>query len=278
MLTNSIDENTYRTNDTYKISEVDLGTNTGYTKLNKEIDIVAVKTIENEKYGIKHFSIYCGDGKSMRVNSNTPTNSLTVEQDGVQYTLEAKLETVDGVTQLTVTVPNAPDNTLPILLKKYNKNDNTQTTTGWLAAISNKDTGKYVQVKTISNGELGYEDRLEASATSVTYIVNETRAPVGMINAYSHISVVTEREERHLGGSGMNTNQLSFDEDFFKGKYVLLFDDVITRGDSMRTFKSKMETLGAIVVGGLALGKTKHERPLSANLQRPPFDFDDLPF
>ena len=100
----------------------------------------------------------------------------------------------------------------------------------------------------------------------------------GMINAYSHISVVTEREERHLGGSGMNTNQLSFDEDFFKGKYVLLFDDVITRGDSMRTFKSKMETLGAIVVGGLALGKTKHERPLSANLQRPPFDFDDLPF
>ena len=85
-------------------------------------------------------------------------------------------------------------------------------------------------------------------------------------------------EERHLGGSGMNTNQLSFDEDFFKGKYVLLFDDVITRGDSMRTFKSKMETLGAIVVGGLALGKTKHERPLSANLQRPPFDFDDLPF
>lgn len=100
----------------------------------------------------------------------------------------------------------------------------------------------------------------------------------GMINAYSHISVVTEREERHLGGSGMNTNQLSFDEDFFKGKYVLLFDDVITRGDSMRTFKSKMEALGAIVVGGLSLGKTKHERPIQANIPRSPFEFDDLPF
>ena len=105
-------------------------------------------------------------------------------------------------------------------------------------------------------------------------ICNET----GLINAYPHITVVTEREERHLGGSGMNSNQLAFDEDFFNGKYVLLFDDVITRGDSMRTFKHKMETLGAIVVGGLALGKTKHERPLSANIQRPPFDFDDLPF
>ena len=88
-------------------------------------------------------------------------------------------------------------------------------------------------------------------------ICNET----GLINAYPHISVVTEREERHLGGTGMNTSQLSFDKEFFKGKYVLLFDDVITRGDSMRTFKQKMESLGATVVGGLCLGKTKHERP-----------------
>lgn len=98
----------------------------------------------------------------------------------------------------------------------------------------------------------------------------------GMINAFPHISVVTDREERHLGGSGMNTNQLSFDEDFFKEKYVLLFDDVITRGDSMRTFKRKMEALGAIVVGGLALGKTKHERPIQANISRSPFEIDDL--
>lgn len=82
-----------------------------------------------------------------------------------------------------------------------------------------------------------------------------------LINAYPHITVVEEREERHLGGTGMNTSQLSFDKEFFKGKYVLLFDDVITRGDSMRTFKQKMESLGATVVGGLCLGKTKHDRP-----------------
>ena len=98
---------------------------------------------------------------------------------------------------------------------------------------------------------------------------------LGMINAYPHISVVVEREERHLGGTSMNTSQLSFDEDFFKGKYVLLFDDVITRGDSMRTFKRKMESLGAVVVGGLSLGKTKHERPNSTPIIR--YD-EDLPF
>jgi predicted amidophosphoribosyltransferase len=119
---------------------------------------------------------------------------------------------------------------------------------------------------------------------------NRISGELGLINAYPHISVVTEKEERRSGGTSIDTNKLSFDEDFFKGKYVLLFDDVITRGDSMRTFKRKMESLGAIVVGGLSLGKTKHERPIQGNIpnpfSRPVFphlppstsDDDDLPF
>ena len=98
---------------------------------------------------------------------------------------------------------------------------------------------------------------------------------LGLINAYPHISVVTEKEERRSEGTSIDTNKLSIDEDFFKGKYVLLFDDVITRGDSMRTFKRKMESLGAIVVGGLSLGKTKHERPNSTPIIR---YYEDLPF
>ena len=81
----------------------------------------------------------------------------------------------------------------------------------------------------------------------------------GMINAFPYISVVEERSERHLGGTCMNIDQISFDDDFFKGKFVLLFDDVITKGNSMRKIKQKMESLGATVVGGLALGKTKHK-------------------
>ena len=71
---------------------------------------------------------------------------------------------------------------------------------------------------------------------------------------------------------------------------MLLFDDVITRGDSMRTFKRKMESLGATVVGGLSLGKTKHERPIQGRIPNPftrsvfppqpmtTSDPDDLPF
>ena len=90
---------------------------------------------------------------------------------------------------------------------------------------------------------------------------NRICGELGMANAYLHIKVVSEKNERRAGGTSIDTNKLYFDEDFFKNKYVLLFDDVITRGDSMRTFKRKMEDLGAIVVGGLVLGKTKHERP-----------------
>ena len=110
---------------------------------------------------------------------------------------------------------------------------------------------------------------------------------LGMINAYQNITLVEDKEERRSGGTSIDTSKLSFNEEFFKGKYVLLFDDVITRGDSMRTFKDKMESLGAVVVGGLSLGKTKHERPIQTQPFPPmhaPFpplpeqDYDDSPF
>ena len=109
---------------------------------------------------------------------------------------------------------------------------------------------------------------------------NRLCSDLGLINAYSHITVTESREARHLGGGGTNLAHLSFDEEFFKDKYVLLFDDVITRGDSMRIFARKMQRLGARVVGGLSLGKTKHERPIPRNIPINPFaeEDDDLPF
>ena len=90
---------------------------------------------------------------------------------------------------------------------------------------------------------------------------------LGMINAYPHITVTEARLEKHLGGTNTDTDKISFDNDFFMGKYALLFDDVITRGDSMNTFKRKMESLGATVVGGLCLGRTKHERDIPSPIE-----------
>lgn len=82
----------------------------------------------------------------------------------------------------------------------------------------------------------------------------------GMINAYEHMNVVAESTEKKRGGTGITTDKVSFDEDFFQNKYILLFDDVITKGESMLRFKKKMESLGAIVIGGMSIGKTRHHR------------------
>lgn len=83
-------------------------------------------------------------------------------------------------------------------------------------------------------------------------------AETGMSNAYPYIQITKDATPKHLGGTGMPT--LQFDENYFKGRYILLFDDVITRGKSMIRFKTKLESLGASVIAGFSIGRTKHER------------------
>lgn len=80
----------------------------------------------------------------------------------------------------------------------------------------------------------------------------------GMLNAFNHIRITHDATPKHLGGTGNPT--LEFDEYFFKDKFVLLFDDVITSGRSMMTFKNRLEKMGAKVIAGMSIGKTKHQR------------------
>lgn len=82
----------------------------------------------------------------------------------------------------------------------------------------------------------------------------------GMNNAYDKMQVVSSSTEKKFGGSGISADKVSFDSSYFRGKYVLLFDDVITKGDSMLRFKKRMEELGATVIGGFSIGKTTHSR------------------
>lgn len=83
----------------------------------------------------------------------------------------------------------------------------------------------------------------------------------GMSNGYNYVIVESEGEARHLGGTGQAL--YSVDSSYFNGRYVLLFDDVITSGKSMERFKRLLESAGAIVIGGLSIGKTKHERKMT---------------
>ena len=86
----------------------------------------------------------------------------------------------------------------------------------------------------------------------------------GMENGYEHTHVVKDgmsknHPENHTGRSIQPV--IEFDKDFFRGKNVLLFDDVVTKGGTMLRYKDILKDKGATVIGGICLGKTKHEPP-----------------
>lgn len=78
-----------------------------------------------------------------------------------------------------------------------------------------------------------------------------------MRNAYDYIKITSEAVPRHLGGDGQPS--LSFDSAFFKGKYVVLCDDIKTTGASLQRMRERIESLGAEVICSLTIGKTIHE-------------------
>ena len=80
-----------------------------------------------------------------------------------------------------------------------------------------------------------------------------------MENSFEHIQVTGARVAKHDGGEDENVNY-SFDDSFFNGKRVILLDDIITKGNSMRIAKAILQKQGAKVICGLAVGKTRHER------------------
>ena len=124
-----------------------------------------------------------------------------------------------------------------------------------LTSLLENTFGNYLDLLTLvcipASSEANNNARFEDFSKRLT---NET----DMDNAFDHIQVVKDATPKHLGGSG--TPILHFDEDYFKGRYILLFDDVITKGNSMLLFKQKLEALGATVIAGVSVGKTTHER------------------
>lgn len=80
---------------------------------------------------------------------------------------------------------------------------------------------------------------------------------LSMINAYQYVHIKTDGEAKHLGGN--RKAQIEYDTEFFKDKFVLLFDDVITSGSTMESVRNDLENLGAKVIGGFSIGKTTHE-------------------
>ena len=84
----------------------------------------------------------------------------------------------------------------------------------------------------------------------------------GIENGFEYVHLTRDRVAKREGGNADDASitNYSFDPEFFKGKRVILFDDIITKGNSMRNAKSMLEKEGAFVICGISIGKTRHER------------------
>ena len=52
---------------------------------------------------------------------------------------------------------------------------------------------------------------------------------------------------------------IEFDEEWFRGKAVIVFDDVITRGLSFGIYANQLESFGANVIEGIFLARTHYK-------------------
>ena len=82
----------------------------------------------------------------------------------------------------------------------------------------------------------------------------------GAIDGFDHIQIIGKREKVHISGEHAAEDNVWIDEDFFKGKRILLIDDICTSGRTSDAFKERMESAGAHVRMAMFLAKTKNYR------------------
>ena len=83
----------------------------------------------------------------------------------------------------------------------------------------------------------------------------------GAIDGFSHIEVCADRKRAHITGEyelATNIKHLvNIDTDFFRGKNVLVIDDIYTTGRSSEAFISAIEATGAHVRMAMFMAKTR---------------------
>lgn len=82
----------------------------------------------------------------------------------------------------------------------------------------------------------------------------------GMENSFKYIRINSKRIPVHLGGRGEKNYILK--EEFFKGKNIVLVDDIITTGRSLKKWVAEFEKMEAEVVAALFVGKTREKKEM----------------
>ena len=106
--------------------------------------------------------------------------------------------------------------------------------------------------------------RQEVNRSRYKEFCKEVSRLSGIQNGYSHLILMEDRLAIHERRRGREkeiskVSIMDFDRAFFKGKKVLVFDDIITTGGSYALFAEEVEKHGAQVVGGLFLARTHYK-------------------
>lgn len=79
-------------------------------------------------------------------------------------------------------------------------------------------------------------------------------------NGTEHVNIFGKREAKHNNPEHIVSESFGYavstDPDFFNGKNVILFDDLITTGTTAETFAEELEAVGANVLGAMFLART----------------------
>lgn len=112
-----------------------------------------------------------------------------------------------------------------------------------LQTMPHVDRTKLTLVCPAASTKEAHTKRFQFFACSVSNHLN-------LHNGFDHIKILNEKAPKYPPVSGLKTvwdmeHDLQFDADFFAGKDIILFDDIITTGDTMRAFIDKLRDLGA---------------------------------
>lgn len=84
----------------------------------------------------------------------------------------------------------------------------------------------------------------------------EVSTRCGLVDAFRHVSVFGTRTRCHVDRSRPAEENTVIDGDFFRGRDVVLFDDILTTGMTSTAFARRLEAVGAKVKARVFLGRT----------------------
>lgn len=96
------------------------------------------------------------------------------------------------------------------------------------------------------------ETRYKVFAEEVARLTGCENGNMGITIEGERLAIHETRTSKRL----QSVEVIRLDKDYFQGKYVLVFDDVLTQGHSYARFACELEKVGAEVLGGYFLGKT----------------------